>query len=382
MQQAIAGAVLTAWITIGAGGAVAQAPTRTVLSKPEASFPEPFSSIAGLRELADGRVVLSDRLEQTVALVSFADGDLTPIGRQGQGPGEYGMPGPLFAFPGDSTVMVDFGAMRAVLIGGTRLGRTVPLTSGDGLPLIPRAADATGRLYGSLPTINRDGGQADSTPITRLAIATGRIDTAAWLPAAAGGGVTSMRRQGSSGPMRFTGLRPYAPEDAWAVAPDGRLAVVRADDYHIEWIGADGRRTIGPTLGYTPVKIGTAEKEEWADRMSGGVAVMVMRGPGGGSPPPSAVRPPRPNIDEQEWPDVKPPFVSGGVRVAPDGELWVQVSQPAGKPEVWDVIDGRGQRVRQVVLPADRRLVALGATAIYAVRRDADDLEWLERYRR
>ena len=379
--------LLTVCALCGAGGVAAQSASRTVLSKPDASFPEPFSSVIGLRELPDGRVVLSDRLEQTVAILDLAGGDVTPVGRQGQGPGEYGMPGPLFPFPGDSTLMVDFGALRAVLIAGDRLGRTIPLSSGDGLPMIPRGADARGRMYGSLPAIARASGgvgTADSAPITRLDPATGTLDTAGWVRSGSGGAVAAMRSSGG-GQVRVSGMRPYAAEDGWTVAPDGRIALVHADDYHVEWIATDGRRVSGPSLPYTPVKIGKAEKEEWADRMTGGTAVMIMRGGSGNAsaPPPSAMRPPRPNIDEQDWPEVKPPFVANGLRVSPDGELWIQVSQPAvAKGDLWDVVDARGQRIRQVVLPEGRRLVGLGKGTLYTVRRDADDLEWLERYRR
>jgi hypothetical protein len=47
---------------------------------------------------------------------------------------------------------------------------------------------------------------------------------------------------------------------------------------------------------------------------------------------------------------------------------------------LWDIVDARGQRIRQIVLPEGRRLVGLGNGTVYTVRRDADDLEWLERY--
>src|SRR5512134_3432026 len=88
----------------------AQTVPTTTLAKPDATFAEPFSSVAGLRELRNGRVIVADRLERTVSSIDLATGDITPIGREGQGPGEYGMPGPLFPFGGDSTLMVDFAA--------------------------------------------------------------------------------------------------------------------------------------------------------------------------------------------------------------------------------------------------------------------------------
>jgi len=363
-----------------AGGAAAQQPPRTVLSKPDATFPEPFSSVAGLRELADGRVVLSDRLEQTVAILSLAAGDLTPVGRRGQGPGEYTMPGALFAWPGDSSLLFDLGGMRGLAIAPSgAVGRTVTLQSG-GLPVMPQGVDERGRVYARPPIMTTPGGaRPDSTAVVRFTSAEAPADTIAWLPAIGTAGGFAVRRAGGGGAGGVPALRmtPYAPEDGWAVAPDGRVALVRAAEYQVEWITPDGRRTVGPRLPYTPVRIGKAEKEEWANSM--GDRVMVMRTPQGSQ----TMRPPRPNIDEQDWPETKPPFVSGGIRVSPEGELWIPVSQPAGaKTALYDVVDARGRRIRQVLLPEGRRLVGLGKGTLYAVSRDADDLEWLERYRR
>jgi hypothetical protein len=367
---------------VWAPSAVAQSVPTVKVTKPDATFAEPFSSVMGLRELADGRVIVSDRLERTVALVDLASGDLTPIGHEGQGPGEHAMPGPLFPLPGDSTLLVDFAAMRGLVLAEGAIGRTVSFAAAGGLPLIPSNVDGRGRIYGSLPSIGGPGSEsaADSTPIARLDSRTGVIDTAGWLPAAQGGRVVAMR--GSSGGKFNFAMRPYAPRDAWAVAPDGRIAVVHAADYHVEWIGTNGARRAGAPLSYTPVKIGTAEKNQWADAMSGATMIMRVAGGSGGGTPPAAMRPPRPNIDELDWPEYKPPFESQSVAVAPDGTLWIRLSQPANaKTPLYDVVDANGNRIRQVALPEGRRLVAFGKGTIYTVRRDADDLEWLERYR-
>ena len=359
-------------------GVAAQGTPRTALSKPDATFPEPFSSVAGLRELPDGRVLLSDRLEQSVSILSLASGDLMPVGRQGQGPGEYTMPGALFAWPGDSSLLFDLGGMRGLTIApGGAMGRTVDFQVPGGLPIMPQGVDGRGRIYARPPALVQGGASPpDSAAIIRFLGGGTAADTVAWMrTSGVGGSVMAFRSNGGSAPaVRMT---PYAPEDGWAVAPDGRIVLVRAADYRVEWIGTDGRRTAGPRLPFTPVKIGKAEKEEWADRMGG--AVMMMRTPEGSR----TMRPPRPNIDDQTWPDAKPPFVANGVRVTPEGELWIEVSQRAGTgTPLYDVVDARGQRIRQVLLPEGRRLVGFGQGTLYAVRRDADDLEWLERYRR
>jgi hypothetical protein len=379
---------LATLILVAAASSVsAQSAPTVTLSQRDARFAEPFSSLAGIRELADGRLVVSDRLEQSLSVIDFRTGTMTRVGRQGQGPGEYTMPGPLFAFPGDSTMLLDLGTMRGIVVTPEgEMGETIDLQSPEGLPIIPRGVDGRGRLYAQPPLMLRGNTAttgADSTPLVRLTPATRTIDTVAWLASAgmAGGGAMAFRSAGGSGggpgnvAMR---ARPYSPEDGWAVTPDGRIAVARATGYHVDWLAPGGRRTAGPALPHEPVKIGKAEKEEWADQRAKR-GVMIMRTPQGSQ----SMRIPKPKIDEQDWPDVKPPFEAQGVLATPEGEVWIHVSQPAGaKAMIYDVVDASGRLVKHVRLPDGRRLVGFGKGTLYAVQTDTDDLEWLERYRR
>ena len=94
------------------------------------------------------------------------------------------------------------------------------------------------------------------------------------------------------------------------------------------------------------------------------------------------MRLPSPDADELDWPEVKPAFQRGGVRATADGELWVRRYVAHGEPELHDVFDSSGNRVRQVELPAGRRLLGFGNGVVYLVRTDEDDLQWIERYRR
>src|SRR5690606_41394814 len=66
---------------------------------------------------------------------------------------------------------------------------------------------------------------------------------------------------------------PLSPEDAWGVAPDGAVVAARTGDYPVEWIEPSGQVTRGPPVPFDPVRIGTAEKEEW----------LLESGRGGGS---------------------------------------------------------------------------------------------------
>jgi hypothetical protein len=366
----------TAFVAVFAIGAAVQGVPTITLSKPDATYGEPLSQVAGLRELSDGRIVIADRLEKTVSIVNLRTGAVTPIGREGQGPGEYQSPGAVFALPADTSLLVDIGNMRGLLLTPDgQVGETVSFLLGEA-QMFPRGVDGRGRLY-SQPPMMFNGGSAmtlpDSIPIVRIG-RNGSVDTVAWV-------ASPHINLGSGGQFRVAGgpalsLRsnPYEPRDTWAVAPDGSVALVRARTYRVEWFRDGGKHTVGPVLTYDPVRIGKAEKEEWATRTS--TQVMTLRTPTGAR----TISPPKPNIDDLDWPETKPPF-EGTVSVTPEGEVWIPVSQPAGATrERYDVVDGAGRLVRRVELADGRHLVGFGRGTLYAVRTDADDLQWLERY--
>jgi hypothetical protein len=285
-------------------------------------------------------------------------------------------------------MLLDLGNMRGIVItpDGT-MGETVNLQSPEGLPIIPRGVDGRGRLYAQPPLMlrgNTSTSGADSTPLVRVTPSTKTIDTVAWLATAgmSGGGVFAFRGAGAGSGGGRGGItmraRPYSPEDAWAVTPDGRIALARATGYRVEWVAPGGRRTAGPSLPYEPVKIGKAEKEQWADQFAKRNLMMMRTGQGT-----QTMHAPKPNIDEQDWPETKPPFEAQGVFATPEGEIWIRVSQAAdAKAPVFDVVDAAGRLVKRVQLPDGRRLVGFGKGTLYAVQLDADDLEWLERYSR
>jgi hypothetical protein len=84
--------ILTAGLLVTAVPAFAQnVPTRT-LSKADAEFPEPFTQVTGVRELKDGRVIVIDPRDKTVQALDLKAGTAVKLGREGSGPGEYGMP--------------------------------------------------------------------------------------------------------------------------------------------------------------------------------------------------------------------------------------------------------------------------------------------------
>jgi hypothetical protein len=353
----------------------------TELAGPPQAFREPFSSLAGVRELSDGRVIVTDRLEKAVRVLDFTAGSMDEIGRVGSGPGEFQLPGRLLPMPGDSTLLADFGNMRLTVIDPDgRMHRSTSMQQGSGssgapIMVMPSGADDRGRLYfdilGSF-SVGPDG-PPDSAAIARWQLDGDIVDTIAMLPRPEMQSIQA----GSQGTFRFAGgtVGPFSPRPGWSAAPDGSVAIVWSEDYRVDWIRADGRRVLGRPTPYQPVPVTDEDKEQWAQAMAGG-RVMVMSGSEGGR----TINMPRPAPDEMDWPRDKPPFQPRGVQATPAGTVWVQRFVKAGAPEAYDVFSSTGERIGRVTLPDGRTLLGFGTGSVYLYRTDADDLQWLERY--
>src|ERR1043165_5082739 len=75
--------------------------------KPPTITPGEFPRIVSPRELADGRLLISDKGENRIRLVSFDGKPAIQLGHVGAGPDEYRAAGALVPLPGDSTALID-----------------------------------------------------------------------------------------------------------------------------------------------------------------------------------------------------------------------------------------------------------------------------------
>jgi hypothetical protein len=361
--------------TLSASAADAQEPARRTLSRPDATFPEPVSAPVGFRALDARRVLIADNLEQSVVLLDFANGSVTPIGRQGDGPGEFGMPGPLFAGGGDTTYMMDMGNRRLLLVRPEGIASaTIPLSHRSGWPVIPRGVDARGRIYFDLGGIAMPGleesAKAGRAPLLRWDRQSDRLDTLGYV------GFPPMPPAGPGEVRLSLGGGAYQPRDEWSVLPDGRVGLARAVDYHVEWLGG-AQPSVGPKVPYVPVRVGDDEKNAWADQMaSRGLVIEVENGQR------RSRRPPRPDIAKMTWPETMPAFTgTRAVLAAPAGELWVRRAQPAGTDgSLYDVFDGQGRLVRQVEFTGNQVVLGFAPGVVFVARTDDDDLQWIERF--
>lgn len=378
------------------------------LPAPNATFAEPFSSVAigTVHELRDGRLIVADARDKVVQRVDLRTGEAVGIGREGSGPAEFGMPLRVLAAPGDTTLVFDPLNSRYLVIGPdakpintfrteseTPAARSGPgsgrIMIGGGLSA--RASDARGRLYGEGSSVSFDAeGRpkfADSVAIVRYDRGTRRLDTLAYvkLPPQA----TQVSGGGNNVRVMIGGSNPLAPRDEWTVFPDGRVAIVRATDYHVDWIMADGTKRSTAAVRYTPVRMSAAEirNEEGvrnaarANQMSmtmtqdnDGPRRTATMGPPAGAPPLEPLT---------DWPEVKPPFRPGfqSVIARPNGELWVRRTEGASaKGTLYDVFNAAGTVAYQVRIQDGWTLVGFGNGTVYTTRKDADDLLYLQRH--
>ena len=370
---------------------------RVALTRPDGEFAEPFTQVSGVRELPGGRVLVSDLRDKIVQLVDFATGAARPVGREGQGPEEYLMPAGLYPMPDGGALLQDFGNRRFLTIGPDgKIGKAIsppqpPAPTGGaarggglliGALIDARASDGRGNLYfqGMALPGGPNTDPVDSIPIMRWDRAQS-VDTVAWLPV-----TDAMRpqvaRSGNAMSVRIGGNRAWAQQVQWGVAADGRIALVEPEPYRVTWIQGR-RRTSGPAVATSPIKVTEADKKEYRDQMARTRPIMMtFGGPGGRTatpPPPIAA-----SQDDPEWPEIKPVF-SGrqAVLVSPEGEVWVERLRKAGDPTpLYDVFDGAGRLARQVSLRPQSRVVGFGPGTVYVARSDEDDLQYLGRYRR
>ncbi len=389
-------------MTLATGGAAAQ--QTLSLNRPDAEYGEPFTAIAGLRELPSGKVLVTDRTDKVLQLIDLTAGTATKVGREGKGPEEYDTPVALFALPDGSTLLQDLGNFRFLtILPDGKVGKilTVPsppangnggggprfqLAGGVGTIIGIRGVDVRGHLYFSSPSFSPDGTSQDSAPILRWDRVKPTFDTVTWIPVPENQRpVVARSGSGNQSSVRVTmGSRGAWPKNnAWVPDPAGRIAVVTPEPYQVTWFSGKNHTT-GPAVRYQGPKVTDADKKAWIDRQSRiRPTVMTFGGGGGGGA--------RPNIGVPafdpttiEWPETLPAFTGPtSALVTPEGHVWVPRVMPASqKNPRYDIFDGQGRLIGDATLRPNSRVVGFGKGTVYVARSDEDDLQYLERHRR
>jgi hypothetical protein len=242
----------------------------------------------------------------------------------------------------------------------------------------PRFADRSGRLYyEATPSMGRSADGSFIAPIDAWVLRwdprTNAIDTMA----------TLMRRDPKQPLVRP--WRPFPATDASAALPDGRVVVVRAQEYRVE-IWKDGKLEVrGPVLTVPRIPVTDAERNAFRDERARRPAGSGRATTPGGPPAREADRDAARRtvgVPDEAFPPALPPIVEhNATRVDPSGLVWVARSFRANDAHrTYDVFNDRAMLVKRVTIPGRSRVVGFGRNTVYVAARDADDLEWIERY--
>lgn len=248
-----------------------------------------------------------------------------------------------------------------------------------GLPVMPatvsvlaaRGTDQKGGLFFEGNSLDQTSGRfLDSVAVVRWS--PGQDGTEMVGKVWSGGRVRVQRAEGIASVARSA--MPFPHIDAWAVLPDGRIAVVQHEPYSLCVLRAREALHCGTPIAYAPISVTAIERDAYRSRHPGRRLVAT----GGGE---SAQAPP---IADAEFPRAMPPFIASTVIASPDGEVWVGRSHSsADRTWHYDIFSAEGRVIGAATLPTTSRVVGFGDGVVYVVRKDpADDLAYLERYRR
>ena len=268
------------------------------LPAPSATSTETVRSLAAVRQLPNGNVLVNDQvgrrvllMDSTLALIGVV-ADSTSSTASAYGPRGGG----LIAYRGDSTLFVDPASLSMLVIDPAgKIARVMAaprpndvqfLTGG---PFGTPGFDARGRLvYRAFSRPNFGpggpgaGGHApvlpDSEAIVRFDLVSRTLDTAGFYKVMR----PRMNVERDSTGVRMTSIiNPMPIVDEWVVMSDGTIAIVRGRDYRVDFIAADGARTKGEKVPYEWQRLNDEEKVAFIDSTK--AAMTRMRAAGGGA---------------------------------------------------------------------------------------------------
>ncbi len=329
-----------------------------------------IARVSGARELPDGRVLVSDAKKPSVYLLDPKTGRALVVGSAGAGERQYVQPGGFYAGPGDTTLLLDRSQKRVLTL--SREGRIAGSASiavrgtqsSSDRDVDYERPDAQGHAYFMKSRFAPPGGPNAQTllrfdPVTQTSEPVAQI------------GLPEEKTFPGGDGMTFGRTVIGSPADGWGVTPDGRVAVVRAAPYRVEWHLPGGRIVQGPVVEYDAIPMTETDRKAFAEKAGRGGAFVGQSGAArGAAADPGMLFAP-----------TKAPFDPEAVRVSPDGRVWVKRSAAASATTVvYDVFDAAGRRTARLAFPAASHLVGFGPSSVYVREIGPDGAVTLKKY--
>lgn len=252
------------------------------LPAPSATSTDSLGSVAAVRQLPNGNVLVNDQTRRRVVLMDSTLKVIGVVADSTSGTANaYGVrPGGLLAYHADSTLFIDPASLSMLVIDGAgKVVRVMAAPRPTDVQFLVGGAfgnpgfDSQGRLvYRSFArpnfTRNADGTPTapefpDSAALVRFDLGTRKLDTAVFfrIPKQ---NVTVTREE--NGRMRIsTTINPLPVVDDWAMMSDGTIALVRGRDYRVEFIGADGSRMLADKIPFEWQRLTDDDKAKFID---------------------------------------------------------------------------------------------------------------------
>lgn len=389
-------------------GAQATVPIRTI-GPILASSTENVGRAITVRATSDGHVIVGAGARQRVYAFDSTLKNFTLVADSGSGTGILPIRTTgIIAYLADSTLLPDFSANALLVLDATgkQVRSMAPPRSQDLMFLgIPSAFgrpgfDARGRLVyrtqlppNLRPKPTPSGDQkvemtpvnADSAPIVRGDFDTRRIDTVAWVKTPSQGRMAmEMKDNPAGGPPSMTlhmQVNPFPMSDEWALLSDGTIAIVRAHDYHIDWIDPDGTHRSSPKMPIDWRRYTDEERTQRVDSVKKLVEAQLKRQTSVLPPGAPQIKMDVSVVPDSEFPSFWPPIQSGSVMADLDGRLWIlpTTSTHAANGLTYDVVNRNGEIVERVQLPKDCVLAGFGPHDMLYLTRAEGNATYLER---
>jgi hypothetical protein len=321
----------------------------------------------------------------------------------------------LLAYKGDSSLFIEYTSLATLVIDEKgEVARVMALPSNRdaifmvGGPFGIPGFDPKGRIVfrGRMAVQRPIGGAqaappppigqfADSAPVYRFDMTSRVRDTLAYLTIPRQS--QSMTRDKAGRPTGLVTLvNPMTLVDEWALLPDGRVAIVRGADFHIEWLEPDGRWVSTAKIPYHWERLDDDAKQRVLDStrvaaektrevlikaieanpadantlatnagLPGVMMIATIPEGGLGRPVQQTVVPSTAMVDAKYLADYRPAFRMGAVRSDTEGNLWVRTTEPTDRGAIHYVINSKGQLIDRVQLPYGRVIAGFAAGVVY-----------------
>jgi hypothetical protein len=337
----------------------------------QAKLPTSYGMLSNVVELKDGRVVFADTKDKVFLLADLKKGHVDTLGTRvdtlppGASASQYRFPGWVAHLAGDTVALVDFGAIRTTR--WDEAGRAI-----DVLPIKIVSGQTPVLLYDTVGHGYKIDYQAvlgggnpgrsimpDSIPVLRIGLKNGSVDTIAQLASPEYG-------DAKFGEQVQRAAKVFAPNDHFGVLPDGTAWVARGHENRVDWRPAGGKWLQGEAHAYKKIPVTEADK----DRV---LSQVREQGKQFGMPQDLHI--------EYPFAETKPPFEFALGRA--NGEVWLQRPRAdENAPLVYEVVNRKDGRSREVSLPAGATLAGFGAgNSIYASIKGPDGRRTVGQFR-